>query len=226
MIVSEFTQDGLLIKELKPRSEKKILVRCEHCSKERFVSMGNLTSTRLKRKNDTTPCRKCVAGIEQASKNKGKKAWNKGKKGLQGKNHPSWKGGSYISSDGYRMIHTEGHGWAAYKKEHKLVIEKELKRLLNINEVIHHIDGDKLNNEINNLQLCSSDSKHRDAHNNLETIAFSLVKLGLIKFDKISNTYSVAHVKLRELLEHPYEDNQQPSLDSNVFEGSTTRCES
>lgn len=30
------------------------------------------------------------------------------------------------------------------------------------------------------------------------------------------------HVKQGELLGHPYEDNQQPSLDSNVFEGSTT----
>jgi hypothetical protein len=30
------------------------------------------------------------------------------------------------------------------------------------------------------------------------------------------------HVKQGELLEHPVRDNQQPSLDSNVFEGSTT----
>lgn len=30
------------------------------------------------------------------------------------------------------------------------------------------------------------------------------------------------HVKQGELLEHPNKDNQQPSLDSNVFEGSTT----
>jgi hypothetical protein len=30
------------------------------------------------------------------------------------------------------------------------------------------------------------------------------------------------HVKQGELLEHPVKDNQQPSLDSNVFEGSTT----
>jgi len=30
------------------------------------------------------------------------------------------------------------------------------------------------------------------------------------------------HVKQGELLEHPNKDNQQPSLDSNIFEGSTT----
>lgn len=35
----------------------------------------------------------------------------------------------------------------------------------------------------------------------------------------------MADVKLRELLEHPEEDNQQPSLSSNTPEGSETRSE-
>ena len=56
------------------------------------------------------------------------------------------------------------------------------------------------------------------------------------KFVKIVNPYCLesmkyklypyhqrgAHVKQGELLENPEEDNQQPSLDSNIFEGSTT----
>jgi hypothetical protein len=41
-----------------------------------------------------------------------------------------------------------------------------------------------------------------------------------------SMSYNVAHVKLRELLEHPEVGNQQPSLEGNLFEGSETRSES
>lgn len=227
MIVSDITQDGLLITNLKPRSEKKILVNCEYCQKERFVSMCNLTTSRLKRDDNKTPCIKCSSRFETGPKNKNRPAWNKGIKGPVGIDHPSWKGGTYVSSDGYRMIKTnDNSGWKAYQKEHKVVIEKLIERPLKKGEVIHHINGNKLDNQIENLQLCLSDSKHRDAHNSLEKIGFQLVQLGLIQFDKINNLYSLAHVKLRELLEPPIQDNQQPSLDSNVSEGSTTRCES
>lgn len=80
-------------------------------------------------------------------------------------------------------------GWAAYKKEHKILVEKNIGRAMLKEEVIHHIDGDKLNNKLDNLQLCSSDKEHRDLHNSLERIAFQLVRSGLIEFNKQTNSY-------------------------------------
>jgi hypothetical protein len=55
-----------------------------------------------------------------------------------------------------------------------------------------NIDGDKTNNEIENLHLCPTMSDHRDLHNNLEQVAFEIVKLGLIEFDKETSTYKIA----------------------------------
>lgn len=50
-----------------------------------------------------------------------------------------------------------------YVLEHIIVMENHLKRLLNINEVVHHIDGIKKNNTINNLQVMDK-SEHSRLH--------------------------------------------------------------
>ena len=62
---------------------------------------------------------------------------------------------------------------AAYKRkkingrridEHRLTMENHLGRKLLRNEIVHHIDGDKFNNEISNLKLCSY-KEHSVIHN-------------------------------------------------------------
>ena len=40
-----------------------------------------------------------------------------------------------------------------YALEHRLIMERMLKRLLSQNEVVHHKDGNKQNNKIENLQV-------------------------------------------------------------------------
>ena len=47
--------------------------------------------------------------------------------------------------------------------EHRLVMENKLKRTLSRQEVVHHIDGNKRNNSIQNLQLMSL-SEHSRLH--------------------------------------------------------------
>lgn len=75
--------------------------------------------------------------------------------------------GATITSYGYRLIYKKTRpfcGHNGYVYEHRLVMEKHLGRYLTDDEVVHHIDHDKLNNKISNLQLLSK-SEHRAIHN-------------------------------------------------------------
>ena len=78
----------------------------------------------------------------------------------KGPAHGSGKGGRSVSGEGYALIRWDGAAWTAsmvnsigYIPEHRLVMAKALSRALNSNETVHHIDGNRLNNNIKNLQL-------------------------------------------------------------------------
>ena len=66
------------------------------------------------------------------------------------------KGGLHISKGGYiRFDYSKGNGFHAGRKVHTLIAEMVLGRMLCKDEVVHHIDGDKLNNHPNNLAVIS-----------------------------------------------------------------------
>ena len=49
------------------------------------------------------------------------------------------------------------------KRKHQVIMEEHIGRKLKNNEVIHHIDGDKRNNEISNL-LLTTRNEHAKIH--------------------------------------------------------------
>ncbi len=74
----------------------------------------------------------------------------------RGENHPLWKGGSYINGQGYRLVVSRDHPNAykhGYVLEHRLVMEEKLGRYLTKVETVHHKDGDRQNNSLDNLEL-------------------------------------------------------------------------
>jgi hypothetical protein len=109
--------------------------------------------------------------------------------------------GEYISGRGYKYIQTgdissNTSGWSCYKLEHVYIMEEFLGRKLNRNskgsgEGIHHIDGNKLNNDLDNLLLYNNEIEHKNLHNQLQEIAFKLIELGVIKFNKTNKKYYI-----------------------------------
>jgi hypothetical protein len=73
-----------------------------------------------------------------------------------GSDSPSWKGGRHITEQGYVEIYKKEHPRAktnGYVKEHTLVMEEHLGRYLIKGENVHHINGVRMDNRIENLEL-------------------------------------------------------------------------
>lgn len=122
-------------------STKHIWHACERCGKERWVELewG---------KPESKLCRCCSSG------------------GKMRESH-NWKGGRAIHGQGYIYIRLSSDdffypmaGKRRYVFEHRLVMAKHLNRCLLPWEVVHHKNGIKDDNRIENLELVSCRGKH------------------------------------------------------------------
>jgi len=166
--------------------DKKCIIKCDICGDTKIVKFWGPCYKEIHK------CRKCAASEsgkgrtysletrEKISKSniitKGNKSERRQGNGYKGKllpvgiEHPrikSYKGGRYIM-------------------EHILVIEEKIGRFIKEDAIIHHIDGNKLNNNIDNLFLIEEENSktiHMQIHNELEKLAFELVKNKLILFE-------------------------------------------
>jgi len=88
---------------------------------------------------------------------------------------PTWKGGKFIDKDGYVRVsgmwehHRVGRGGFVY--EHIIVMENHLGREIKWPENVHHKDGDRSNNSIDNLEAMSISEHNREhgRHKNLDS---------------------------------------------------------
>lgn len=70
-----------------------------------------------------------------------------------------------VSKDGYLLIKVPEHpkSFRGFYYEHRLIMEKQINRVLNDWETVHHINEDKIDNRLINLFLCSR-LEHNKAH--------------------------------------------------------------
>lgn len=122
-------------------------VNCQVCGKEFSVMTWKLGQGRGKSCSIT-----CRRELQRSS--------------VSGENNQRWKGGQFIRG-GYRFIQSPDHPHKnnfGYVREHRLMMEKHISRYLEPTEVVHHINGIKDDNRIENLKLDSNNSEHMKYH--------------------------------------------------------------
>jgi len=79
-------------------------------------------------------------------------------KARKGKRSFGWKGGRHVDANGYVMVYKPEHPNATkkgYILEHRLVMSEFLERPLKKHENVHHVNGDRADNGVDNLELWS-----------------------------------------------------------------------
>lgn len=93
-------------------------------------------------------------------------------------NNTNWKRGRSVASNGYVLIRVGvGHPLAdvrGYAYEHRLVAFAKFGRMLRDDEHVHHRDGDKQNNDWDNIEVLTI-AEHRSEHRAIDS---NLRKLG------------------------------------------------
>lgn len=126
-----------------------VIQKCEHCGKE-FARQKRLWKTRF-----CLDCKKakCIVCGTDFVKTGQQLAQGIGKY-CSKKCESSDCVGRFMKS-GYWCVQAKGHpkAYVNHYYEHILVMEKMLGRYLNDDEIVHHKDGNRLNNEPSNLEL-------------------------------------------------------------------------
>ena len=124
-----------------------------HCSR----TCGAITASKKKRTGVYRECSVCsiLFYCHPSADKKARGARKFCSRGCQFKNKKlGLPIGEYFSYDGYIVVSKTKDGRRQIKK-HRLIMEKEIGRRLLSKEIVHHIDGDKLNNSITNLHIMS-----------------------------------------------------------------------
>ena len=116
---------------------------------------------------------KCIFKVKPSHYDKritcSKECYKKHCSNKKGDKSPNWKGGEQYHINGWKWVYCPNHP-NAHKNmvaEHRLIMEKHLRRYLTSNEIVHHKDNNKLNNDILNLELTNK-SEHMKIHMNDE----------------------------------------------------------
>lgn len=87
---------------------------------------------------------------------------------ISGQNNYHWSGGRKFRSQGYVLVYAPEHPHKdsnGFVLEHRLVMETSIGRFLTEDEIVHHINGDKTDNQLCNLSLTNR-GEHARHHMN------------------------------------------------------------
>lgn len=113
-------------------------------------------------------------------------------------------GEKQIDTSGYMTVyvgktHPYSKSYGGRIREHVVVMERHIGRPLRVDknsrmganaEVVHHVDGDKLNNDIQNLDLMTV-AEHNVCHGNVRHLVFELYKIGIVGYNRETHEYYI-----------------------------------
>lgn len=113
-----------------------------------------------------------------------------------GEKNVRFGGGTKKKTSGHILQYAPDHPYAVknFVPQHRLIIEKHLGRYLTRKEKVHHINGIKDDNRIENLFVCSA-SEHTKAHNSVIDLLKPLLDDGIIRFDSNTKKYLLVQDK-------------------------------
>jgi IMP dehydrogenase len=197
MIKNNQTISGKSLDSCKFNSKEKVIRVCDSCKNESKTTVNTIFRCRKKHATTKDYCIQCACKIYNSGQNnpaKNPHVRKKISKALRGKSK-SFKDGinlrrfnKKVTTNGYILEWSDKHN--RHVLEHQLIMAKNLNKSVCDLDSIHHINGDKKDNRIENLcELTKSD--HSKLHAQLDKIAFELVKEKIILFDRNDKKYTL-----------------------------------
>jgi len=167
-------------------------LKCDNCGINFTRQMGSEIDSRRCNNNVSHYCSECPALVlasEKGRHTKKQKSLERiGERSTTSNGYVRvWVGDTYTLSD---------HTYCGSIFEHTMVMEQYLNRSLDNGEVVHHIDGDKTNNDIMNLDVMTVKEHNKCHGSGANELLFDLYKNGIITYNHETKRYEKPKTKV------------------------------